>query len=131
MSDTTNQTMYQAIGGEARLRELVDRFYDIMELEPEFADIHAMHPKPNDSSREKLFMFLSGWMGGPDLFVERHGHPMLRARHLPFAIGSKERDQWLRAMALALEDLGYPDELRVRLMNSFFQTADWMRNKAG
>ncbi|HWJ94768.1 MAG TPA: hemoglobin-like protein, partial [Telluria sp.] len=50
---------------------------------------------------------------------------------LPFAIGSKERDQWLRAMALALEDLGYPDELRLRLMNSFFQTADWMRNKAG
>ena len=88
-----------------------------------------MHPKPNDSSREKLFMFLSGWMGGPDLFVERFGHPMLRARHLPFAIASKERDQWLRAMAWALEDLGYDAELRVRMMNAFFQTADWMRNK--
>jgi hemoglobin len=97
-----NQTLYEIIGGEARLRELVDRFYDLMELEPEFAGIHAMHPKPNDSSREKLFMFLSGWMGGPDLFIERYGHPRLRARHLPFAIGTSERDQWLRAMAWAL-----------------------------
>jgi hemoglobin len=75
-------------------------------------------------------MFLSGWMGGPDLYIERHGHPRLRARHLGYAIGTKERDQWLRAMAWAMEDLGWDDELRVRLMNSFFQTADWMRNKA-
>jgi hemoglobin len=124
------RSLYEIIGGETRLRELVDRFYDLMQLEPDFAGIHAMHPVPNDSSREKLFMFLSGWMGGPDLFVERYGHPRLRARHLPFAIGTKERDQWLRAMAWAMEDLGYPDELRVRLMQSFYHTADWMRNKA-
>ena len=124
-----NQTLYEIIGGETRLRELVDRFYDLMELEAEFAGIHALHPKPNDSSRDKLFMFLSGWMGGPDLFVERYGHPRLRARHLPFAIGTKERDQWLRAMALAMEDIGMDDALRLRLMQSFYQTADWMRNK--
>ena len=124
-----NQTLYEIIGGEARLRELVDRFYDLMQLEPEFAGIHVLHPTPNDSSRDKLFMFLSGWMGGPDLFVERYGHPRLRARHLPFAIGTKERDQWLRAMALAMEDIGMDDALRLRLMQSFYQTADWMRNK--
>ncbi|QJE00879.1 group II truncated hemoglobin [Massilia forsythiae] len=123
------RTLYEIIGGETRLRELVDRFYDIMQLESDFAGIHAMHPVPNDGSRDKLFMFLSGWMGGPNLFIEKYGHPMLRARHLPFAITSKERDQWLRAMALALEDLGYDDELRLRLMQAFFQTADWMRNK--
>ena len=125
----TNPTLYETIGGAARLRELVDRFYDIMQLETDFAGIHAMHPVPNDSSREKLFMFLSGWMGGPDLYIERFGHPRLRARHLPFAIGTSERDQWLRAMALALEDLGYDDDLRLRLMTAFFQTADWMRNR--
>ena len=125
-----NQTLYEIIGGESRLRELVDRFYDLMQLEPEFAGIHVLHPTPNDSSRDKLFMFLSGWMGGPDLFVERYGHPRLRARHLPFAIGTKERDQWLRAMALAMEDIGMDDALRLRLMQSFYQTADWMRNKA-
>lgn len=126
---TEPQTLYTVIGGEPRLRELVDRFYDLMELEPEFAGIRAMHPTPLDSSRDKLFMFLSGWMGGPDLFVERFGHPRLRARHLPFAIGTSERDQWLRCMAWAMEDLGIDDELRMRLMQSFYQTADWMRNK--
>jgi hemoglobin len=123
------RTAYELIGGESRLRELVDRFYDIMQLEPDFAGIHAMHPNPNDSSREKLFMFLSGWLGGPNLFIERHGHPMLRARHLPFAIGTTERDQWLRCMAMALEDLGYDYDLRLRLMGAFYQTADWMRNR--
>jgi len=123
------QTLYEIMGGAERLRELVDRFYDLMQLEPDFAGIHVMHPVPNDSSREKLFMFLSGWMGGPDLYIERYGHPRLRARHLPYAIGSKERDQWLRCMAWAMEEMGYDDTLRVRMMNSFFQTADWMRNK--
>jgi len=126
--DTQERTLYEIIGGESRLRELVDRFYDIMQLEADFAGIHAMHPVPNDSSREKLFMFLSGWMGGPNLFIEKYGHPMLRARHLPFAIGTSERDQWLRAMAMALEDLGYDVDLRLRLMTAFYQTADWMRN---
>jgi len=132
MPDTEIQspTLYEIIGGETALRQLVDRFYDLMQLEPDFAGIHVMHPVPNDSSRDKLFMFLSGWMGGPDLYIERYGHPRLRARHLGYAIGTKERDQWLRAMAWAMEDLGWDDELRVRLMNSFFQTADWMRNKA-
>lgn len=128
MSDT--KTLYETIGGAERLRALVDRFYDLMALETEFSGIHAMHPKPNDSSREKLFMFLSGWMGGPDLFVERYGHPRLRARHLPYAIGTSERDQWLRAMGWAMEDVGIEEDLRMRLMQSFYQTADWMRNKA-
>ena len=129
-STTAPQTLYSVIGGGERVRELVDRFYDLMELEPEFAGIRAMHPVPMDSSRDKLFMFLSGWMGGPDLFVEQFGHPRLRARHLPFAIGTAERDQWLRAMAWAMEDIGIEETLRLRLMESFYQTADWMRNKA-
>jgi hemoglobin len=127
MSDTP--TLYEVIGGESRLRELVDRFYDLMQLEREFAGIHAMHPNPNDSSRDKLFMFLSGWMGGPDLFIERYGHPRLRARHLPYAIGTSERDQWLRCMASAMQDVGIDEDLQLRLMQSFYQTADWMRNK--
>lgn len=128
---TESQTLYEVIGGAERLRELVDRFYDLMELEPEFAGIRSMHPPSTEGSREKLFMFLSGWMGGPDLFVERHGHPRLRARHLPFPIGTSERDQWLRAMAWAMEDVGIAEDLRLKLMEAFFGTADWMRNKAG
>jgi hemoglobin len=131
MEESQSITLYEAMGGADGLRALVDRFYDLMELEPEFAGIRAMHPPSTEGSREKLFMFLSGWTGGPDLFVERFGHPRLRARHLPFAIASSERDQWLRAMAWALEDVGLPESLRVRLMESFFQTADWMRNTPG
>jgi hemoglobin len=126
----TTPTLYDTIGGEARLRELVDRFYDLMELEPEFAGIRHMHPPSTEGSRDKLFCFLSGWMGGPDLYIEAFGHPRLRARHLPYAIGTKERDQWLHAMAQATGEVGMDEALRLRLMQSFYETADWMRNKA-
>lgn len=130
-NDTPQQTAFELVGGEEKLRALVDRFYDLMELEPEFEGIRAMHPASTDGSRDKLFWFLCGWMGGPDYFVERFGHPRLRARHLPYAIASSERDQWLRCMAWAMQDVGVPEELQQRLMQSFYQTADWMRNQAG
>jgi len=129
-SMTESRTLYDVIGGETVVRAMVDRFYDLMELEPEFAGIRALHPPSTDGSRDKLFWFLSGWMGGPDLYQEQFGHPRLRMRHMPFGVGTSERDQWLRAMAWAMEDIGIEEELRVRLMQSFFQTADWMRNKA-
>lgn len=130
-NDTPQQTAFELVGGEKKLRELVDRFYDLMELEPEFAGIRAMHPASTEGSRDKLFWFLCGWMGGPDLYIERFGHPRLRARHLPYAIASNERDQWLRCMAWAMQDVGIADALQQRLMESFYQTADWMRNQAG
>jgi hemoglobin len=126
---TESEPIYDLIGGETRLRELVDRFYDLMELEPEFAGIRAMHPPSTDGSRDKLFWFLSGWMGGPDLHIERFGHPRLRARHLPFAIGGDERDQWLRAMAWAMQDVGLDEALQLRLMESLYRTGDFMRNQ--
>ena len=130
--DQENQpTLFDIIGGEARLRELVDRFYDLMDLEPQFAGLRAMHPPSLDGSRDKLFWFLSGWSGGPNHYIERFGHPRLRARHLPFSIASNERDQWLRCMALAMHELDMPDALQERLIHSFFQTADWMRNREG
>jgi len=122
---------FELLGGEGKVRELVDRFYDLMDLEPEFSSIRAMHPEALDGSRDKLFWFLCGWLGGPDLYVQRFGHPRLRARHLPFAISSAERDQWLRCMAWAMEDCGFELQLRERLMHSFFNTADWMRNQPG
>ena len=123
--------LFDIIGGEARLRELVDRFYDLMDLEPQFAALRAMHPPSLDGSRDKLFWFLSGWSGGPNHYIERYGHPRLRARHLPFSIASNERDQWLRCMALAMHELDMPEALQERLIHSFFQTADWMRNREG
>lgn len=133
MTSTQSQeiSLYESIGSDAKLRELVDRFYDLMDLEPEFAGIRAMHPTPLDASRDKLYWFLSGWTGGPDLYSGRFGHPRLRARHMPYAIASSERDQWLRCMALAMRDVGLNEELQQVLMGSFQQAADWMRNTHG
>jgi len=131
MSVMTEPTsLYDIIGGQQRIREMVDRFYDLMDLEPDFALLRAAHGSSLDSARDKLAWFLNGWMGGPDDYIDRFGHPRLRARHLPFGIGTQERDQWLRCMAWAMEDVGIPEDLRLRLMESFYQTADWMRNKA-
>jgi hemoglobin len=125
------KTTYELIGGAEKLRELVDRFYDLMALDPAYAGIRAMHPEDLGSSGEKLYLFLSGWMGGPDLFVQQYGHPRLKARHMPFAIGISERDQWLQCMRQALQDVGIRGLLFERLMQSFFTTADWMRNQVG
>ncbi|MCD9229511.1 group II truncated hemoglobin [Ralstonia pseudosolanacearum] len=119
---------FDLLGGEARVRELADRFYDLMDLEPAFAELRALHPPSLEGSRDKLFWFLCGWLGGPSHYIERFGHPRLRARHLPFEIGTRERDQWMRCMALAMQDLGIDDALQLRLMQAFWQTADWMRN---
>ena len=124
-------TPYARIGGDAGVRALVERFYDLMDVDPAYAHVRATHGASLGSAREKLHLFLSGWLGGPPLYVEKHGHPRLRARHLPFAIGVVERDEWLACMARALADTGVPDDLAQALMPAFFQTADWMRNRQG
>jgi hemoglobin len=100
-----------------------------MDTVPHFKLLRDMHPADLKGSRDKLFMFLSGWFGGPDLFVETHGHPRLRARHMPFSIGKAERDQWVACMVLAMEDVGIDPELRQKLLQNFFNTADFMRNR--
>lgn len=130
INEPNTPTHYERIGGEARVRELVDQFYDLMDLEPEFATIRALHPVSLDGSRDKLFWFLSGWMGGPNLYIDRFGHPMLRARHMPYAIAIPERDQWMVCMGRAMQDVGLEPSLLDQLLESFFGTADWMRNKA-
>ena len=126
-----NTTTYEKIGGAATVDKLCDRFYELMDTVPQFQGIRAMHPADLTNSRDKLYMFLSGWMGGPDLFVEKFGHPRLRGRHMPFAIGVAERDQWVACMALAMEDVGLEEGVRAKLLENFFNTADFMRNKAG
>ena len=126
----TGPTPYELLGGEAGVRSLVDRFYDLMDLEAAYAGIRRMHPPALDESRDKLFWFLSGWLGGPPLFAQKKGHPMLRARHLSFAIGVAERDQWLACMRQAMEEEGVDEGLRKVLAEAFFGTADWMRNRA-
>jgi len=124
------ESLYEVIGGEQAVRRLVDRFYDLMDALPEAAGIRALHPADLTGSREKLFLFLSGWMGGPPLYVERHGHPRLRARHLPFPIAEAERDQWLLCMNRALDEVVSDPLTRQQLAHSFAQIADFMRNRA-
>ena len=124
-------TPFERLGGQESVRALVDRFYDLMDLEPGFAGIRQLHPGTLDGSRDKLFWFLCGWLGGPDLYVQRFGHPRLRARHLPYAIGVAERDQWLACMRQAMQEQGVEPELGERLADAFFGTADWMRNQPG
>ena len=123
------ETPFQWIGGEARVRVLVDRFYDLMDLEPGFRLLRASHGSTLDSARDKLFWFLCGWLGGPEYYQERFGHPRLRMRHMPFSIGIEERDQWLACMDRAMAETEVDPQLRERLNRSFFQTADWMRNR--
>ena len=126
---TPGETPYQLMGGDARLKSLVGRFYALMHSEAEFAGIRKLHPPALEASTEKLYMFLSGWLGGPPLYMQKHGHPMLRARHLPFAIGAAERDQWMSCMSRAMEEEGIDPQLREFLLQSLFKTADWMRNR--
>ena len=128
--DTPSEpTPFARIGGEPAVRALVDRFYDLMDLEPAYAALRATHGSTLDESRDKLFWFLCGWLGGPEHYTSRFGHPRLRARHMPFAIGVKERDQWVACMDQAMAECATHEELRTRLKASFFNTADWMRNK--
>jgi len=126
-----DQTPYELLGGDAGLRRLVDRFYALMDEVPEYHGIRKLHPQDLAGSTEKLYLFLSGWLGGPPLYVEKFGHPMLRARHLPYSIGVPERDAWLACMLQAMEDTGVAEPLRDALLKAFFGTADWMRNREG
>ncbi len=122
-------TLYETIGREEKIRSLVDRFYDLMDSSPETAGIRALHPPELTESRNKLYWFLVGWMGGPPEYMQRFGHPRLRARHLPFAIGEAERDQWLWCMFKAMDDVQLDEMLKKQLSGSLMQLADFMRNK--
>ena len=128
MANDATMTLYEALGGEEPIRKICDRFYDFMEELPEARDVLALHPPDLSESRDKFYWFLVGWMGGPQLFVQRFGHPRLRARHLPFKIDSKARDQWMLCMEKALDIEITNEEVRTQLLAAFARLADHMRN---
>lgn len=129
MSDAAEPSVFERVGGETGTRALVDRFYDLMDLDPGYTALRALHPSTLDGSRDKLYWFLCGWLGGPQHYTDRFGHPMLRARHLPFSIGIKERDQWMACMQQAMRELALDEALADQLAKAFYGTADWMRNR--
>lgn len=122
-------TPYELLGGAGVLRRLVERFYQIMDTDPRAASIRAMHAPDLTMAQEKLYMFLSGWLGGPSLYIERFGHPRLRARHLPFPIDEAARDEWMLCMRQAMAEVPMEDALRKHLDGALFNTADFMRNR--
>ncbi|QDV69154.1 Group 2 truncated hemoglobin YjbI [Rosistilla carotiformis] len=122
-------TTYSQLGGADGVRRLVDRFYDLMTELPAAETIRKMHAEDMSESRDKLFKFLSGFFGGPSLYIEEYGHPMLRARHMPFSIGQAERDQWMLCMNQAIDELVEDIHLAAQLRHSFYRTADHMRNR--
>ena len=129
MTSVQQKTPYELIGGEKAVLSLVDRFYFFMDTLPEAAGIRAMHQKSLAGARDKLFKYLSGWLGGPDLFVQQYGHPRLRARHFPFAIGAAERDQWMLCMNKALNEMPMETQFREALSQALQQLATHMINK--
>jgi hemoglobin len=122
-------TLYEILGGDAAVRSIVDRFYDLMDTAPEAASIRALHAKSLKSSRQKLYLFLTGWTGGPPVYMERYGHPRLRMRHFPFRISAKERDEWLWCMDRSLAEHEMPEEARGFLREKLHALADHMRNQ--
>jgi hemoglobin len=129
MTDT--QSHLELLGGEEGIHRLVNRFYELMDTAPEAATIRALHAPSLAEANEKLFLFLTGWTGGPQLYAERFGHPRLRMRHLPFPIGERERDEWLWCMERALAEHELPDFNRTFLLDRFSALADHMRNIEG
>ena|SRR5437868_4147764 len=126
--DQDQPTAYTLLGGEEVLKKLVHRFYEVMDTNEAFKALRAIHSESLLDAEEKLFLFLSGWLGGPNLFMEKHGHPRLRARHMPFQIGKAERDQWVLCMVQAFDDLKVAEPLRTELLHSLLKLADHMRN---
>ncbi len=131
VAPTPEASPFERLGGEAGVRALVDRFYDLMDLQAGYAVLRALHPADLAGSRDKLYWFLCGWLGGPAHYESRFGHPRLRARHLPYSIGIAERDQWMACMVQAMGELAVDAALAERLATALFGTADWMRNRGG
>ncbi len=129
MNEAPQNSPYELMGGEDALKSLVDRFYFYMDILPEAAEIRAMHQKNLTDARQKLFKFLSGWLGGPDLYIREYGHPRLRMRHFPFSIGHVERDQWMLCMNKALSEMPLNDDFRKNLSQALRQLATHMMNQ--
>lgn len=120
---------FERIGGETAVEQLVTRFYDIMQQSPQAKEILDLHPKDLSGARTKLYEFLVGWMGGPPIYIEKHGHPRLRMRHIHVAIGELERDQWMYCINTAMRELAIKSPLQEELQQAFYKVADFMRNK--
>ncbi|MDR6757600.1 hemoglobin [Mycoplana sp. BE70] len=123
-------TLYDAVGGDAAVRALTSRFYALMDTLPEAAACRAIHPASLAHSEEKLYEYLTGWLGGPPLYTDKRGHPMLRRRHFVAPIGQAERDGWLLCFTRALEETVASQQLRAIILEPVTRLAHHMVNQA-
>lgn len=125
---TQTVTLYDAIGGDPAVRRLTGRFYELMDTLPEAARCRALHPADLSGSEEKFYEYLTGWLGGPPLYTDKRGHPMLRRRHFGAEIGPQERDEWLLCFTQALEEIVGSSELRRIILEPVTRLAHHMQN---
>ena len=125
----TGDASFQAAGGEAGIRQLVDGFFDRMGSDERFATIYAMHPDNKDVSRDKLARFLCGWLGGPKLYNEKYGAIGIPRVHAHLAIATAERDQWLTCMSETVEQQPFAPDFRKYLMEQLFVPAEAVRRR--
>ncbi|MDD2880664.1 MAG: group II truncated hemoglobin [Rhodoferax sp.] len=128
MNSTTAMAPYEVLGGEAGIKRLVHRFYELMDELPEAYGVRQMHPATLDGSGQSLFEFLSGWLGGPPLYMEKKGHPRLRMRHAPYAVSQTMRDEWMLCMTQAITEQVPDAAFQSWLIGTFTQMADHMVN---
>lgn len=120
---------YELVGGEAAVRRLADRFYEIMDTDPGARRIRALHGEDLAPIRQLLFEFLSGWLGGPALYFNRAEHRCIMSAHRPYAIGEAERDEWMMCMRRAMEECELPAEVRALLDQAFLRMANAFRSR--
>ncbi len=134
MTETLDDTpvatdsVYTRLGGAPAIQALVDRFYALMDEVPEAYTVRRLHPESLAGSADSLFKYLSGWFGGPPLYIRERGHPRLRVRHAPYAIGAVERDEWLLCMRHALAEQVADPALREAVVRAFTGMAEHMVN---
>lgn len=131
-SDTQSQSIYSLIGGEDVVYKLVNSFYDIIETHPDGHKLHVLHLRGNGipHSRVEQFNFLSGFLGGPKLYVEKHGHSNVRLMHEHVEIDSDAKDIWLTCMSMAIDEIGIAPTVKDKLMNNFTTIANLLVNRA-
>ena len=124
----TPQTPYERLGGEAGVRKLVHRFYELMDELPEAYQVRKLHPDSLAGSEQNLFEYLSGWFGGPTMYTDKKGHPRMRQRHAPYAVTPEAKDEWMLCMKQSLAETVVDEPFRTQLQANFQALADHMVN---
>lgn len=122
-------TLYEAIGGDETVRQLTRRFYELMDTLPEARNCRAVHPPSLEGSERKFYEYLTGYLGGPPIYVEKYGHPRLRSRHFGAVIGPAERDEWILCFRRAMDETIEHPKLREIIWAPIERLAFHMQNK--